>query len=304
MDKPCLIISLDTELLWGPAERILFDFIKRKGKEVRKAIPTLLNLFEKYEIPVTWAIVGHLFLESCEKETCITWKNMNKYNYRKKWYNDPYSNIDQNPLFYGKDIVEEILSNPLNHEIGYHSFSHPRFTEIPREMAENEIKEAKKIEKEWGIKLKVFVFPGDEIAHVDILKENGFKIYRGKSAGIYDPSKNIFIRKFTGGITKIIATPVEPIWADGIWEIQSSMLFSDPQIPQSLLLRAKLGLEKTIKKNKVFNIFLHPWNLLLYRRLESDLEKFFKYVFKKRDKGELQVLTMGKFAELLDEIRY
>ena len=81
------------------------------------------------------------------------------------------------------------------------------------------------------------------------------------------------------------------------------MLFSDPQIPQSLLSRAKLGLEKTIRNKRVFNIFLHPWNLLLYKRLESDLETFFKYVSKKRDKGELEVLTMGKFAELLDEIR-
>jgi len=300
MDKPVFLISLDTELLWGPTGIGPLNYVKKSGTEIRKKISILIDIFEKYKIPVTWAIVGHLFLESCDKETCLTARNMNKYGYKRQWYVDPYSNIKQDPLFYGKDIIEEILSNSINHEIGYHSFSHPRFIEISREMAEDEIKESKKIEKEWGIKFSSFVFPVNEIAYVDILKENGFKIYRGKPAGINTHSKNLLINKVGGGVNKLIAPPVEPRWRDGIWEIQSSMFFSELQIPQSLLIRSKFGLDRSIKNRKLFHIWFHPWSLLRNKRLKDDLEQFLKYVNNKRKNGKLEVMTMGELAEYLN----
>ena len=300
MDKPIFLLSLDTEFIWGPTTIKDSNYLQNKGIEIRKIISALLNLFEKYRIQVTWAVVGHLFLDSCENKKCLTWKNMNVYGYNRDWYQDPYTDIDKNPLYYGKDIVREILSNSQNHEIGYHSFSHPLFSEISKEMAKDEIKEAKKIEKEWDISFKSFVFPCNEIAHINLLKENGYIIYRGRTAAKHNLSPNLISRKIMSGIKKIIAHPVEPRWMDGIWEIQSSMQFCDQQIPQSPLIRARSGLKKTIKTKKVFHVFLHPWNLLMYKRLEADLEKFLKYVSKKRTEGKIEIMTMGQLAENLD----
>jgi peptidoglycan/xylan/chitin deacetylase (PgdA/CDA1 family) len=274
--------------------------LKKNGNRDRKVIFTLIDIFEKYNIPVTWAVVGHLFLDRCSSNMCLTSTYQKKFSNIKKWHIDPYSDIEKDPLFYGKDIIDKIISSSINHEIGYHSFSHPRFDEIPREMAEAEIKEAKKIEKEWKIKFKSFVFPANKIKYVDILKENGFKIYRGDSPIIWNPNQNFFTRIFTGGISKIIAPPVEPIWMNGIWEIQSSLFFSDKQIPQSLLLRAKIGVERTIKNKKVFHICFHPWDLLIYDRLRQDLETFLKYICKKMDNRKLTILTMGELADYLD----
>jgi hypothetical protein len=304
MYKPVFIISLDTEMLWGPgggqAGMEIYNLIKKNAKRTRSTITILLDLFEKYKISATWAVVGHLFLDSCEEDTCLTMINIKKYGFTKSWYKDPYSNIEKDPLYYGKDIIEKIIANPINHELGYHSFSHVCFPYIPREMAEGEIKESKKIEKEWNIKFTSFVFPINRIAYVDILKENGFKIYRGKDLSVTNTSQNLIFEKFKLGISKFIAPRVEPRWDNGIWEIQSSMCFSDLQIPQSLLLRGKIGLDRAIKEKNIFHIWLHPWDLFCYQRLKDDLGKMLKYVSKRRDEGKIEVMTMNDLAEYLN----
>ena len=300
--SPIFIISLDVELLWGA---VLYPFHKtvnllRNDKQKgRGCIDTLLNLFEKHNIPVTWAVVGHLFLDHCECEDGIPHKDMPRF--KEDWYSaDPCTDIQRDPLYYGKDIIEKILSNRIEHEIGYHSFSHIVFSECSREVAEAEIKMSDKLAKEFGITLKSFVFPENKIGHVDVLKENGFKIYRGENGcRRSDPSQNILVRKFNGGINKLIAPPVDPKWMDGICEIPSSMSFCDPQIKFSVLPRAKLGLYRAIRSKKVFHIFLHPHNLLIYSSLKDDLDKFLGVVSEKRGEGEIEVMTMGEFAEHL-----
>lgn len=304
IEQPIFIISLDTELLWGyiayPSAEVI-SLLKNDSEKGRGCIDILLNLFEKHNIPATWAVVGHLFLDHCEKEDGIPHKEMSRF--KEDWYSsDPCTDIQRDPLYYGKDIVEKILSNRVEHEIGYHSFSHVVFSKCNREVAEAEVKVGNKLAKEFGITLKSFVFPENKIGYVDVLKENGFKIYRGENGWRrYDPSQNILVRKFNGGINKLVAPPVDPEWMDGIWKIPSSMIFCDPQIKFSLLPRAKFGLYRAIKAKKVFHIWLHPHSLLLYPSLKDDLDKFLEVVAKKRDDGKIEVMTMGEFVEALEE---
>ena len=300
--RPTFIISLDTELIWGytayPSYKEV-SLMKNDDKKVRGCIDTLLNLFEKYNIPATWAVVGHLFLNHCEKEGGVPHKDMPRF--KENWYSsDPCTDIQRAPLYYGRDIVEKILSNRIEHEIGYHSFSHVIFSECSREVAEAEIKEGLKLAKEFGIALKSFVFPNNNIGHVDVLKEYGFKIYRGENLGRYDLNQSFLIRKFNGGIDKMIAPPAEPKWMEGIWEIPTSVLFCDPQFKFSVLPRAKLGLYRAIKSKKVFHIYFHPHDLLRYPSLRDDLDKFLGIVSKKRDEGKIEAMTMGEFCEHLN----
>lgn len=302
LNKPICIISLDTESIWGyaayPSHKDI-TLLKHDDTNGRGCIDILLNLFENYNIPATWAVVGHLFLDHCKKEDGILHKDMPRF--KEDWYSfDPCTDIQKDPLYYGKDIVEKILSNRIEHEIGYHSFSHVVFSECSREVAEAEIKEGIKLAKEFGIPLKSFVFPENKIGHVDILKKHGFKIYRGANLGRGHVNQNILIRKFNGGINKIIAQPAEPMWMNGIWEMPTSMLFCDPQIKFSVLPRAKLGLYQAIRLKKFFHIYLHPHDLLRYSSLKDDLDKFLAVVAKKRAEGKIEVMTMGEFCEVLN----
>ena len=302
LNKPIFIISLDTESIWGyaayPSHKEI-GLLKRDDTKGRGCIDAILNLFEKHNIPATWAIVGHLFLDHCEYENGIPHKDMPRF--KENWYSfDPCTDIQRDPLYYGKDIVEKILSNRIEHEIGHHSFSHVIFSECSREVAEAEIKMGNKLAKEFGITLRSFVFPENKIGHLDVLKENGFKIYRGKNLGRYDPNQSLLIRKFNGGIDKMIAQPAEPKWVDGIWEISTSVLFCDPQVKFSVLPRAKIGLYRAIRLKKVFHIYLHPHDLLRYPSLKDDLDKFLGIVAKKRDAGKIEVMTMGMIAGVLN----
>ena len=301
--EPTFIISLDVELLWGTVLHPTIktaSLLRNDDTKGRGNIDLLLSLFEKYDIPATWAIVGHLFLDHCQRENGIPHHGMPRF--KDNWYSvDPCSNIHQDPLYYGEDIIEKVISSPVGHEIGYHSFSHVPFAECSREVAEAEVKEGVELAKGLGITFKSFVFPYNAIGHIDILRENGFEIFRGRNLQRRDSNQNFLIHMASVAIDKAIAPPTEPVWRDGIWEIPSSMFFCDPRMPFSLSLRARLGLERAMRANKVFHIFLHPHNLLAQPSLGKMLDKFLSLVAEKREGGRLQVFTMGGLASYLNE---
>jgi hypothetical protein len=167
-------------------------------------------------------------------------------------------------------------------------------------MAEEELAQAREIGRQWGIAMKSFVFPRNQIAHVDLLPKYGFSIFRGELARKRKASTAITL-KVNSAIYKLVASPVEPRDRGGIWEIPGSMPFSDPQLPSSVQFRAKRGVRRAIRSNQVFHIYLHPWDLLLYDRLKDDLDDFLGHVASKRDGGEIKVMTMGEYAARLSE---
>ncbi|NLX92012.1 MAG: hypothetical protein GXZ07_10615 [Firmicutes bacterium] len=67
MKKGIFTISLDTELAWGVVDtpKNLMKNLKYYKKS-REVIDKLLLLFQQYEISATWAVVGHLFLDTCK----------------------------------------------------------------------------------------------------------------------------------------------------------------------------------------------------------------------------------------------
>ncbi len=108
MNKGIFCISIDTELLWGRKDLNYSKFISKTLKE-NEIIKKLLEIFKKYDIPSTWAIVGKLY-------------------------------EGNDPLWSGKNIIRMIKQNS-NQEIASHSYSHEIFTQISRNEAEKEIKD-------------------------------------------------------------------------------------------------------------------------------------------------------------------
>lgn len=305
--EPTFIMSLDTELLWGAVQHPkskTVDLLINDKKKGRGTIDLLLSIFEKYNIPATWAVVGHLFLDHCSREDGVPHRAMPRF--KDDWYSvDPCSDIQKDPLYYGKDIIEKVISSPVRHEIGYHSFSHVPFSECSREVAEAEIEAGLRAAEEFGVTLESFVFPYNKIGYVDVLKEKGLKIYRGQDLGTI-VNRSFPIGMIGGAINKTIPPPVEPKWMDGIWEIPSSMFFGDRQLPFSLLpraKRAKMGISRTMQNNKVFHVYLHPQDLSRRASLAQDLDKLLAFVSEKREEGKLSVATMGKLASYLNSER-
>jgi peptidoglycan/xylan/chitin deacetylase (PgdA/CDA1 family) len=294
------ILSLDLELLWGLINTQSYRSIRllkrAGGVKLREYIDFLINVLEKYQIPATWAVVGRIFLDPYHKQGDILRKHKSRFTDLHSF--GIYTNSCNNTLYFGRDIIEKILLSTVDHEIGYHSFSHVIFSQISKEVADSEIKAGIEIAKQFGISFKSFVFPHNEIGHTDVLRKYGFIVYRGETL-MHSNLRSRALNKVNGLINEIIAPPVMPEWKNGIWEIPSSMYFTDPKYPFSLLPRAKLGLLRAMRSNMLFHVWMHPWNLLQYKSLSRDFERFVEYVCKKRSEGKIKVMTMGDFAASL-----
>jgi peptidoglycan/xylan/chitin deacetylase (PgdA/CDA1 family) len=261
------IVSIDTELKWGyrfyPATKMARVLQDDEEKAV-SSVGSFLDLFEKYSVPATWAVVGKLFYEHPE-------------------------------------LLASIRESGVKHEIGYHSFSHIRFSQASRDAAEKELKEGLKIQDEFGVTFRSFVFPENMIGHVDLLPEYGFSIYRGLNNAGASVNKSLPIRAKNFAVFRIVAPPVEPLWKETIWEIPSSMQFHDISFFQTLIsFKAKQGIKKAMQTGRTFHIFLHPEIVLIDPKLLDRLEKVLQFVKTEAEKKELRPITMGDFAKVIE----
>lgn len=62
-----MVVSLDLELCWGRFDKVPVPMLEADASEERIQIKRLLALLDRYEIPATWAIVGHLMLAGCSR---------------------------------------------------------------------------------------------------------------------------------------------------------------------------------------------------------------------------------------------
>ena len=297
MTKPIFVISMDLELGWGfilNPEHKTIKLLRNDPQYGRGAIELLLNLFQRHNVPATWAAVGHLFLEQGEGKKRIP---RELPQFEEGWLNwDFYSQICDSPLFSAPDIIEKISNSQVNHEIGLHSFFHIPFSACSQAVARLEVELGMNSARKRGIIPQSFVFPENYVAQLDTLKEQGIAVYRGNIPRLCNERTNALIRKAAGAINKVTPPSVIPLYKNGIWEIPGSMSFDDPLMPFTLLPRAKIGLKRTVQANNVFHVWLHPWSLLMRKGVLDDLEAFLAYVSQERDKGNLQVMTMGDLA--------
>jgi N-acetyl-anhydromuramyl-L-alanine amidase AmpD len=63
-DRGVFTISLDTELSWGTFDVGRIDEYEYAYRQTRHVVDRICNIFDKYEITATWAVVAHL-LDDC-----------------------------------------------------------------------------------------------------------------------------------------------------------------------------------------------------------------------------------------------
>ena len=186
--KSDFIISLDFELVWGMHEGdIVNDSYNENIKGGRRAIPRLLDLFEKHGIHATWAVVGLMFAENADEarryfpsdDMKPSYKNMNMSPYPIMDSADrPDADCD---LYFAADIIERI-SKTQGQEIASHTFSHFYCEEEGQTVSqfEADMKAAKAIARDKGYNLTSVVFPRNQCAkeYVKVLSKLGFTAYR------------------------------------------------------------------------------------------------------------------------------
>jgi peptidoglycan/xylan/chitin deacetylase (PgdA/CDA1 family) len=184
-----LIISADFEMAWAwRYTKTGADPLKKAARE-RKNLPSILKVFEEHNIPITFATVGHLFLQRCRPGDHEWMRRIPHFDDHWRfaagdWFeHDPHTHYKAAPEWYAPDLVQMVLDSSVKHEIGCHTFSHIDFSykNCPADVAADELTACRQAAQPYGIFLESFVFPGGMYGSFEQLKANGFQIYRKKN---------------------------------------------------------------------------------------------------------------------------
>lgn len=295
-----LIISIDLELAWGSNFRLFkkyssvryyFKIIKRRS---RRNVDKLLKFSERFNTPFTWGVVGGL-LNPFSRNNFPYLDILSKFKLNKDLYMDE-------KLWYGADIVEKIIESKVEHEIACHSFSHIDLSRCSRNTALKEIRKCKEVMRDYGVNPKTFIFPGNEIGYLDLLKQEGFKIFRLNGEGVcnnYYP--RYFLHCTLANMVRDLLFPsiVSPILVNGLVGIPSSLYFQSPYNLDVFRIQAVAirGINRAVERKEIFHITMHDY-------LETDLLlniflKVLSYAVKLRDQGKLNIETMNSYYDKL-----
>lgn len=313
-----MVLSLDLELSWGRFDKLSTNVLDTESLEERKHIKRLLALFDRYEIPATWAMVGHLMLDSCirdqEGQAHVEVSPQPQFSwFAHNWFCfDPCTKASLAPSWYAPDIVDWIRAAKVHHEIGSHSFAHiyygdPECTSL---VARADIKAAVNAAAQKGVALNSFVFPRNQVGHLPLLKSFGFQTYRGAMPALI-PGAGGALRRVANLLDQLCARPPKPVKAEealpGFWNIPGNHFFMARDgirkyIPiASRVLKGKRGIDNAVKTGQLYHLWFHPFNLNTDSdAMFSGLEQIFSYASRMREEGRLNILTMEEYARHLE----
>jgi peptidoglycan/xylan/chitin deacetylase (PgdA/CDA1 family) len=288
--RAALVISADFELGWAYRyARPIADTqrqIRQVAEQTRRNLPALLEIFDRYETPITWATVGHLFLDSCRRLEGKAHPNLPRPPYFENewwvyqvgdWYDaDPCTSLADAPEWYAPDLIRNILAAKVKHEIGCHTFSHIDCSEgvCSPELLRAELTACQQLAAEWGIELKSFVFPANFKGNLPILKEYGFEGYR------LDTICHI-------GIPVLDEVGLCAIPGGIFWEIPPGWKVMEYE--RTIQRCVELALEK----NLVLHLWFHPSCNEV--NINQTFPAFLEYIKTKR--SEIWVVTMRELAD-------
>ncbi|MFA4889938.1 MAG: polysaccharide deacetylase family protein [Candidatus Omnitrophota bacterium] len=314
LDKGTFIISIDTELAWGTFDHGGHKKYKEAYEKYRFIISQVLKLFEKYDIPATWAIVGHLFLDSCHREDGVIHPDIVRPRHQwfgADWFSlDPVTDISSDQIWYGSDIVKMIKEAYPKQEIASHSFCHPVFSDkgCSKETAESDIAKCVRLALNEGIELRSFIFPRNLPGHLDILSKYGFKVFRGQGDRYCPLKLPQVIKKMYFLLDDMVATTPPTVLPkaasnNGLIEVPASMLFrfaygKSRIIAEGMRFRkAKKGIDAAIKRRRIFHLWFHPisfaWKMNL---MLAELDAILQYASEKKKDGLLEIATLKEDA--------
>lgn len=304
------VISLDTELAWGCFDTVGVAAHEPAYRRTRQVIDDLCRLFDEYDVPVTWALTTHL-LEDCGGDPGVhEGRPAPSYDWIDDWFGSlPCVTGASKDLWYAPDVLDRIRACDADHEVGLHGYTHMILgaNGCDRAAATQEIETTVEIARAHGVDPETFVFPRNEIGHLEALRTHGIGTYRGRSprwferASIPEGLRKPF--RFVDEAGLFEPPTVVPRTRSGLVEIPSSMIFRPAHggwqytPARSQYVRATKGLERAAETGSIFHLWFHPFNLgldpdVLLGRLESILQRAAEL----RGANDLEAMTMADVA--------
>src|SRR5215470_5102026 len=280
-----LTISIDLELAWGVWDHLTPDDLKLAEEADRPICAALIELFERFGVPVTWAVVAALL----DRSSAAT-----RPGNAAAWY--------------APDIIERLVKSEVAHEICSHSGRHPYFDQLSAAQARDDLEFAKEVHRANGLAFQSFVFPRGAPGHLELLAEVGLRTCNFADVGWVETLRHAGqavgrVANLVDKLLPISPHPAQPEKLGDIIHIPKSMLLMGRNGPRRFVLPAvtrrklKLGLERANRSGGIFHLWFHPSNFY-YRREEqlATLASFLEHAVKEASLGRIEIRTMGSYA--------
>jgi len=292
MARGSLCISIDVELAWGIWDNL--EALEQRDQPAHEEaiVRGLVALFERFEVGATWAFVGRLMELDETAARSTSWGAR---------------------IWYAPALVELVRAARTPQDIGSHGYAHVYFGEAPREALRGDLAAARRVHDRHGLPFRSFVFPRNQVAHVDLLREAGVRVFRSVDHG-WHMAVGRRLGKRAGRAAnladKVLPIPpavVEPVVhateRGEIVELPSSMLLMARNglrravPPASVVAKARLGLAAARRTGGTFHLWFHPSNFYYEpERQLATLAAIVEAAARMRDHGEIDIRPMSSFA--------
>ena len=315
MPTPTLIVSLDFELFWGMQDCMDLTEYESNILGGRKAIPQMLELFQKHNIHATWATVGFLFGKNEEELRTYFPTQMPSYENEALSTYRCFGRIDTDensaPCYYGASLIEQIAAVP-GQEIGSHTFSHYYCREAGQttEQFRADMEAAKTIATDKGYALRSVVLPRNqcEPEYTEVLKDLGFTTYRDEENDwIHEKVKFRPLMRILRLLDVYFPLTgrggYEPKMEDGIVNLVGSRMYKPYFKPLTFMeglkiRRIKKQMLHVAKNGLTFHLWWHPHNVGVRTDYHmKQLEEIFSYYDELKEKYGMRSLNMGEAAQ-------
>jgi len=306
-------LSVDVEGLWGLFFVRSYVENPSAAEAGRRALPRMLDLLAERKMRATFAFVGHLFLDRCGP-----WKGAPHPDaprprypwYDRDWYADcPGADEASHPHWYARSQATSVAA--AGHDVGAHGFVHAILdeTSVGADVADAEFASAQRAAAGAGLPpLRSFVFPQNVVGHASRLARAGFACYResdgGRGARAGPPAglkraKNLADHAIAA--TPFVGRPTRR--ADGVVAVPSSFPLLGREGLRKAVTRAarvarvEKGLDAAAREGALLHVWTHPHAFGDATSL-GDLAAVLDAVARRRDRGDVDVLTMAEAADL------
>ncbi len=321
MAPGAFVISLDFELFWGMRDKRTIEGYGTNIVGVRKALPRMLEAFDKHGVKATFATVGLLFFE--KKEELLRALPAERPSYANA-HLSPYNGhlqgigVDEasDPYHYGASLIRLIQQHPAQ-EIACHTFSHYYCLERGQTEAQfaADLQAAKEAARTFGIELKSFVFPRNQYnaRYLGICAAHGMSTYRGNErnwlyAGRNQEDESKFRRAFRlldtwSNLSGHNCHPLPQPGAALPMDLPSSR-FLRPYSPRYKALeglklrRITKAMDHAARTGTLFHLWWHPHNFGANLEQNMDLlERILAHYTSLHRTYGFQSLTMAELAQ-------
>jgi peptidoglycan/xylan/chitin deacetylase (PgdA/CDA1 family) len=295
------IISFDCEGKWGMADGITEHHNRVITRDALvRAYERLIALLDLYQMPATFAFVMAFVLTGEERHLLsdsfgdVTVEDQNwMRHYREA---EACGVLDG---WFCPEALELVRARP-QHEVGCHGFRHIPLAAVARDEVMRELAAASKVAAIKQLKLETFIFPRNQVGHLDALASHGYVGYRAAPKAARNGRVTNLAREFNV-FGRAQETPVPnrmvPIPSGYFLNWRSGLRRLVP--PRATDLRWKSILEDAVRRDRVAHLWLHPHNIIDGPATFESLERVLAHVALLQGRRGLQVLTQATYCRQL-----